>query len=459
MNRPTAPRGRGLPRSRGMIFNTSPNPELSRRSTAGTPHSLRSSRKWSDRRSSRTPGLALPQPNSRQELSRDATWQTVSWSSEPPLELPTLDSELQDWCTKILEYLECESLEISPPSEDTTDIQSRETSWVTEAESSLPHLDILNWIEQQPPTRSLSLSGKGVKQQRRNATVFALPKVSLANPRASSAEYTCQTSTLFGSSREIFQIQSNNTSAPETSGEYHESPDTIGSHRIAPYHHPETVRILEGKGPFLLDARDISLSQFRGRRGDSDDTITLGSSEQLQSMLRRNRVDGNAAEGQVHPWSSGVFNKCADEIVTSLRNIQGAAAAGRSEGQPLPGVIKGAAAGANEEQVSPVVIEGATAAGDREDKPSPEEIEDNIISLLETMGTVGKNSRRRGQEKLASPGCARPAPHIESAGSGDRSSSVASPLPSLSIVDPTGTGSKQKRFGKLGRWWKGILKR
>ncbi|KAL5436234.1 hypothetical protein PMIN05_006815 [Paraphaeosphaeria minitans] len=363
------------------------------------------------------------------------TWQTVSSSIEPPLELPNLDLELQDWCTKILEYLDRDELDIAPLSEDTQDMQRRETSWVTDTQGSLPYFHSLDWRQEQLPTRSLSLRGKGVKQERRNATVFALPKASLADLRESSVEYTHDTSTRPGSSRSNLQVECNNMPTPGTSGDHGESPEITRSQRIAPHHHPETLRILEGNGPFVLDGRDISRSQFLGRPCDSEDTITLGSSIQLQSILGQNMVDGNATEGQVHPWTSGVFNQHANEIVTSLRTMKGAAAAGPSEELSSPGMIASAA-----------------AMGAREDRLSPEEMESNIISLLNNMGAVRSNNLDRGQETCAPP-------EVQSVISEVRSSPTVGPLLSLPLVAPKNTASKKKHFGKLGRWWKRMVTR
>lgn len=402
-----------------------PDPELSCRSTVPeSSHSRRSSGRRNGRRSSRASSTALPQSDSRRELSRDTTWQTVSRFSEPLLQLPSPDLEFQQWCTQILEYADREDLEIAPLSENTPDVQNRDTSCLTETTSSLPYLDSLGWRQDQAPIQSPSLAVRGIKQQRRNATVFALLEASLANLRASFAEYTHETSTPSSPSRGNLQIQSNETSTSGTSGGYRESPEGSGSGRTAPNKHTETLEILEGNGPFVLDARDISRSQFQGRPGDYEDTTTFGSFIQLQSVLCRDRIDGNTAGEQVHPWTSGVFNQLEDEIVSSLRDMEGAAAARTSKEQPLS-----------------------------------KEIEGNVHSLLENMGTISRSSRGQEQENRAPPGDTRPEPDEESVNSGDHASPVASPLPSLPIVALTNTGSRKERFGKLGRWWKRIVTR
>ncbi|KAF2443461.1 hypothetical protein P171DRAFT_495225 [Karstenula rhodostoma CBS 690.94] len=418
-------RGHGLPRSRAMTFNMLTDPELSRRSTVpGPSNSHRNSRRWNGRRSSHASSLTLRQPESPRDVSRDTTWQTVSWFSEPLFELPLFDLDFEDWCKKILEYVDREDLEIASASEDIQGNQSREMSWITDTASSLPHLDSLHWQQEQCPTRSPSLGGRGIKQQRRNAIVFGLLQASLANPRASSAGDTHEATTPSSSLTGNLHLPSGYTLISGISGGYRQSPEALGSGRNPPHHHSETLRVLEGNGPFVLDARDISRSQFRGMQSDSDDTITLGSSYQLQSMLRRDAVDGSPVEEQGDPWTSGVFNQLGDEIVSSLRNMDGAAARDLMEEQP-----------------------------------SPDEVEDDIFSLLDEMGALGSNNRGEEQENRASPGDAQPEPRRESVDSEDRSSPAGSPLPSLPIIVPASTGSKKGRFGRLGRWWKRVVTR
>jgi hypothetical protein len=322
-----------------MIFSMPSDPELSRRPTVpGSSASRRSPRRWARRRSSPASSASNSQPSSPQALSRDTTWQTLTNLSGISLELPLLDFDLQEWYTAILEYIDRDDSEIAASSEDDEGRQSREMSWVTNSAGSLPHLDSLDW--QCQPSRSLSLlSGRGIKQLPRNAAVFALPEASRTNLRAPSTLDRHEYSTPIESSKSDYQLPSSNTLVSGTSGGYCPELSSIETGRSPPYQHQETLRILEGNGPYILDARDISRSQFQPGRGESEDTITLGRPIQLRSTVRRDMVDESSANEQVHAWTSRVFNQLGEEIL-SLCDMEHAATADREEQQLSPGHVE-----------------------------------------------------------------------------------------------------------------------
>ncbi|KAL1602568.1 hypothetical protein SLS60_005984 [Paraconiothyrium brasiliense] len=367
---------------------------------------------------------------------------TISRSSDMPYELPTMDSDLQEWCTTLLNFIDRDDLEIAAPSGDSPGDHDADRSWMTNTAESLPRLSDLS--VQEPATSSPLHRRTTIKQRHRNVTAFALPEASLADSVADSADDTNETHFSFGSPVEDFALPSSNTLVTGTSGGYRNEPQAAGSGRTPPNHHPDTLKILEGNGPFVLDARDISRSQFHPGHYDTEDTTTLGSSTRLQMMLQRNVVGGSAAERQVHPWTSGVFNDLGEGIVWYLDNMGDATASAEGEGLPSladtqrgSGTESGHTAGHLEAWSDGEIlslrdgVEGAPHADEgedvpsRADAPSGHDVErDHVVEDLEDLS----------------------------------SSSMVTPPPSL-IIPPVRASSKKKRFGRFGRWLKRIVTR
>jgi hypothetical protein len=59
------------------------------------------------------------------------------------------------------------------------------------------------------------------------------------------------------------QMPSSKTVVLGTSGAYHLGQLATGSRRSPPYQDSETLQILEGNGPYVLDGRDIGRLQFQ----------------------------------------------------------------------------------------------------------------------------------------------------------------------------------------------------
>ncbi|KAJ4348702.1 uncharacterized protein N0V89_010080 [Didymosphaeria variabile] len=423
-----------------MNFVLPADPELSRRSTVpGSSENRRSLRRWSSLHGSHPPSAVSSEPISQRGFSREATWQTISRSSESTYELPALDSDLQEWCTTLLDFIDQDDFEIAAPSGDSSGDHDEDRSWTTDTAGSLPRLSSTGVQE------SATLHSRtAIKQRRRKVTVFALPDASLVDLVASSAEYTYEAHSHPRSSVGDFALPSSNTLMTGKSGGYRHEPQAAGNGRAPPNHDQDTLRILEGNGPFILDARDISRSQFQEIRHGAEDNSSLESPVRLQLMPRGDVVDGNAVERQVHPWTSGVFNELGEDIVWFLDNMGDETAATGGEGLPSP---------ADAQHWSDTESNHAA-------EHSENELEGEILSLLDGLQGLphGGNGEGQSSREDAQLGLEVERDHVVEHPE-DRSSSLMATPPPPPIVLPARTGSKKKRFGRLGRWLKKIVTR
>ena len=356
-------------------------------------------------------------------MPRESTWQTVSQLSVTSMALPSLPSDVQKWFLSVLEFLDQEDFEIDSVAEQDPDQvlhemiryrngvvadhrkgRSQDSAWVTESENSLPRLGMDGF---KTPKVSIPILQLGtIKQRWRNAAVFPPAIAAGASPFVSSTGGS-DTSRSFPSSSSVRNQQpSTNTLVSGTSGGFQVEPQALRRRREPPHHDSPTLKVLEGRGPYVLDARDISSSQFRTGRSFSQDTLLVRRHPLLQSMLADHQTVSSTRTERTEQWTSGILDQMQDEILSTLNHMESDIVIGQT----------------SKKAMKPVVQPGGDQTGERTVG----------IKMVHSFEEV---EGRALEEDICS------------------SESVL-PAPTPPAIAPARVGARKERFGRLGRWFK-----
>ncbi|KAF1979243.1 hypothetical protein BU23DRAFT_563456 [Bimuria novae-zelandiae CBS 107.79] len=415
-------RGHGLPRSRAMNFSAPRDSNLAVCSTPDPRTSLPCTRP------------RLSNVKSEESLPRESTWNTASQLSAASNGLPSLPSDFQTWCLSILGFLDQDDFDVSLVSEENSDEVindinryrsgvrlehrsdlGRELGWSSEHGILLPLVEFAMFLK--PKISMPTLDFGSIKQHRRNAAIFSLAKAVDPSLFASPAQRTDFSHSSSTSSSIAAKRSSKDTLDSGTSGGYRTEPQTTHTMRKPPHQDLPTIRILEGRGPFVLDEKDISISQVCKGRSGSESTITVPGYRSVQSVLPSCMEVNSAAERQNYRWTSGIISQIEDDIISTLRIMEGDSTAGhlsgRAVGQALStraNQIDGHAAGRNIDSMQDqgedneaVEEEDGSLGSVQPSPPTPAVISTRVHNKKERFGRLGRWLKRKVLRKGSKP--------------------------------------------------------